>query len=84
MSAVSQSQPSPALLGADTKAEPAASVDYAVVNRFGVTIATADSEDLARATARRLSLRFSALRVERVTVTIKREVIYRPRQAVAS
>lgn len=61
-------------------AEPVAAWDYEVVNRHGVAISTADSEDLARATAKRLARQYAELRVERVRRFEVREVIYRPRR----
>lgn len=60
-------------------AEPSAAYDYEVVNRFDVTISTAGDEQLARATALRLSRQFTGLRVERVERIESRLVIYRPR-----
>lgn len=78
---VSQSQPVLALPGATGHVELSVSEDFAVVNRFGVTIATADSAKLARKTAKRLSRQFGGLSVQRVETTIRREVIYRPRSA---
>lgn len=62
-----------------TKAEVSSTEDFAIVNRFGVTVATADSEDLAIATGRRLRLQFSGLTVQRIETTVRRETIYRPR-----
>lgn len=81
---VSQSQPSAERPMAPTPApEPAAAWDYEIVNRFGVTISTASTEDLARATAFRLSRQFAGLRVERVQRIEVRETIYRPRGLAA-
>jgi hypothetical protein len=62
-------------------AEPASSVDFEIVNSFGVTIATSPDEDLAKAGCRRLLVRFpdNGLTVVRVERTVTRTVVYRPR-----
>jgi uncharacterized protein YjlB len=60
-------------------AEPSASCDFEVVNAYGTTIATAQTEDLARSACRRLSVRFPDLTVVRVETTVIRTVVYRPR-----
>lgn len=59
-------------------------VDFQIVNSVGTVVATADSADLAKAYVLRNKLRFPSLRVERVTVTTERQVIYQPRQARAA
>jgi hypothetical protein len=76
---VSQSQPGCAASPATASAEPSASVDFAIVNKFGVTIATADNEDTAKAACRGLLARFDGLTVVMVETTVKRTTIFRPR-----
>jgi uncharacterized protein YjlB len=75
----SQSQPSVTPKRAIGHAEPSASCDFEVVNAYGTTIATAQTEDLARSACRRLSVRFPDLTVVRVETVITRTVTYRPR-----
>lgn len=53
--------------------------DYHAINALGTILATFDSEDLARSWVRRHIERFPSLRVERVTVWVDRQVVYRPR-----
>jgi hypothetical protein len=55
--------------------------DFHVTNALGTTLATFDSEDLARSWVRRHIDRFPSIRVESVTVWIDRKVVYRPRAA---
>lgn len=56
------------------------SVDFHAKNALGTTLATFDSIDLARSWARRMVERFPSIRIERVTVEVEREMVFRPRQ----
>jgi len=58
-------------------------IDFHIVNGVGTVIATAETADLAKAFVLRNKLRFPSLRVEQVTVTTTRQVIYQPRKAAA-
>lgn len=59
-------------------------VDYHVTNALGTTLATFDSLDLAKGWVRRHAERFPSIRVERVTITVERELMFRPRLATQS
>lgn len=54
--------------------------DYHAVNCLGTTLATFDTIDLARAWAKRMVERFPSIRIERVTYSVEREMVFRPRQ----
>jgi hypothetical protein len=53
--------------------------DFEAVNAAGVTVATFGDLDLARRWVRDNAHQHNGLRVECVTTTVRREVLYRPR-----
>jgi hypothetical protein len=55
--------------------------DYAVVNALGTTLFTSPDADLAKAWVRRHLDTHPSARVERITVTVERELWFKPRTA---
>ena len=53
--------------------------DFEAVNAAGVTVATFNHIDVARRWVRENTALHNGLRVECVTRTIRREIVYRPR-----
>jgi hypothetical protein len=73
--------PARSLRGEPTEAAPSASRCFEVVNRFGVTLATNDSLEAAKADVQVRARRhgISGLTVQEVVTTTRRTVAYRPR-----
>lgn len=57
-------------------------VDFEVVSQAGVTVATFQSDDMAKAWAAARKDLMPGLVVEKVTTTVERERVYRPRAAL--
>jgi hypothetical protein len=57
--------------------------DFHAVNCLGTTLSTFDNIESARAWAKRMVERFPSIRIERVTYSVERELVFRPRQPKA-